>query len=152
MDQAKPCEQLSHRQRAATPVPFALYLLAGVRSRHYSDRVAVLWVQKRSNYNKLWPWVQLWTAGMDANTYDGPWPVIAHPPCGPWGNFKGMCFKQSKHHGIMAMKLVHRYGGVVEQPLGSSLFREHGDGRDLQVVDQGDYGHVARKRTLLYWV
>jgi len=87
----------------------------------------------------------------DANKYSGPHPIIAHPPCGPWGKFKAVS-KESKEDGVKAMELVHRWGGVVEQPVGSSLFREHGDGRRVEVVNQFDFGHMALKPTMLYWV
>ena len=23
----------------------------------------------------------------DAKSYDGPWPIVAHPPCNRWGSF-----------------------------------------------------------------
>ncbi len=45
---------------------------------------------------------------------------------------------------------VHRVGGVVEQPVGSSLFRELGQDGLVLEIDQGDFGHAARKPTLLY--
>jgi hypothetical protein len=50
------------------------------------------------------------------------------------------------------MELVHRWGGIVEQPLGSQLFRIAGRAGTVTRVDQGEYGHVCRKPTLLYEV
>ncbi len=42
---------------------------------------------------------------------------------------------------------------MVEQPLGSTLFAEHGrEGATIERVNQGDYGHQAEKATLLYLV
>jgi hypothetical protein len=145
------CENLSRRQRRSTPLPFARYLVDRVLSLHPSDHVAVLWVAPDSNYWRLWPLCELWGVGRDARKYDGPWPIVAHPPCGCWGKFKWNC-THSKEHGIIAMELVHKYGGIVEQPVGSSLFREHGDGRDPERVNQADWGHPALKPTLLYVV
>jgi hypothetical protein len=55
------------------------------------------------------------------------------------------------------MELVHRWGGVVEQPKGSQLFRQYGRGGAIEEVNQGDYGMKSpgglyiRKPTLLYW-
>lgn len=144
-------ENMSRRQRLSTPLPFAMYLLAGVLKRYGCTRVAVLWAMPRSNYGQLFPWVQLWTERNDALSYQGPYPIIAHPPCGCWGKYKAIC-KHDRRHGIAAMEMVHEYGGVVEQPLGSILFHEHGDGRQLERVNQCDYGHAAQKATLLYWV
>ena len=145
-----PVELLSHKARELTPLPFARLLVARVRQMFCVEHVAVLWVHRKSTYWQLWPEVELWGAGRDANKYDGPWPIIAHPPCGPWGNYKAVC-KQSKHHGINAMKLVHRWGGIVEQPVGSSLFREHGlPAGTIEKVNQGVHGHPSIKATNLY--
>jgi hypothetical protein len=80
----------------------------------------------------------------NAYTYWGPHPVICHPPCGPWGKYKSVS-RQDKMAGLWALQLVRKLGGVVEQPIGSELF---GLG---QLVDQGDYGHLARKATKLLW-
>ena len=148
----RPVENLSSRQRKLTPLPFCRYLVDRVLSIRPSDKVGVLWVHRTSLYWRLWPKVEIWGVGRDARRYDGPWPVICHPPCGPWGVFKGMCFRESKEHGVKAMELVHRWGGIVEQPVGSSLFREHGAGGKIEKVNQGDYGHLGQKATLLYVV
>lgn len=49
------------------------------------------------------------------------------------------------------MDLVHKWGGVVEHPVGSALFAVHGMGGRVNRVNQSDYGHLAKKPTLLYW-
>lgn len=146
----RPLEKLSKRQREATPIPFALYLLAGVWQRFPCSRVAVLFTQERSNYLRLSPWVDVWDAKRDARCYSGVNPIIAHPPCGPWGKYRYRC-KQDASLGILAMNLVHQWGGVVEQPLGSRLFALHGMFGQIQKIRQCDYGHESIKDTLLYW-
>jgi len=145
------CVKLSKRQRRLTPLPFARYLLARVLEMHPAERVAVLWCCPRSLYGLLWPQVQIWTARNDARRYAGPWPVICHPPCGPWGVWAWKS-RESREHGLIALEMVHRWGGVVEQPAGSQLFKMHGRGGVVEKVSQGDFGHLARKDTLLYWV
>lgn len=114
-------------------------------------RVAVLWVERKSPYWRLWPTVELWGRGRDANTYHGPFPIIAHPPCGPWGKYKTVS-QESRSDGIQAMSHVHQWGGIVEQPLGSELFALHGGPGRIAKVNQGDFGHLALKPTLLYIV
>jgi hypothetical protein len=147
---ARPCENLSKAQRKATPVAFARMLLELARGCSVvHDSIAGLWVMSDTIYWRYWPHVEIWAKGRDANTYVGPWPVVCHPPCGPWGKYRTVS-QESRDHGIRAMNAVHRWGGIVEQPLGSSLFREHGkDGHILQ-FDQGDWGHLAKKPTLIY--
>lgn len=145
-------ETLSKRQRLATPLPFAEYLLSRVRELFGVQRVACLWVAEGSVYNDLD--CDCWPLSRDAMKFDGTGPIIAHPPCGPWGNYKAKCFRQGVEHGVRAMEYVHRFGGVVEQPSGSRLFRDYGAwfGQDVEKVNQSDYGHLALKPTLLYWV
>lgn len=149
--QLRKCESLSRAQRALTPLPFARLLVQRVRLLTGAQRIAVLWTHSSSFYQMLWPGVECWGPGKDANKYAGPWPIIAHPPCGPWGKYRSHC-RQSRADGIRAMELVHRWGGVVEQPVGSSLFREYGGAGWITEVNQGDWGHRALKPTLLYWV
>ncbi len=147
----RPCQNLSRYQRELTPLPFARYLLGRVLALCPAERVAVLWVSRRTRYGWLYPAVDLWGTRRDARTYAGPWPVIAHPPCGPWGKLKWNS-RQDKQAGIIAIDLVHRWGGVIEQPVGSTLFAEHGrEGALIERVNQGDFGHAAEKATLLYF-
>lgn len=144
----RPLEQLSKRQRAATPREFAMYLLRRVRSLCNASQVACLWVMERSIYHEL-PGCDCWPKSRNARLYDGPGPIIAHPPCGPWGKYRAVS-RESTLDGELAMEMVHRFGGVVEQPLGSRLFDVHGRG-GWERVSQGDYGHAADKQTILYF-
>lgn len=100
----------------------------------------------------------------DARSYAGPHPVVAHPPCGPWGrfwwNYKGG--EGDKSCGPTAIEQARAFGGVVEHPSESHLWQhmrlpkpgeapdKHG-GRTFE-VEQVDWGHMARKRTWLYVV
>jgi hypothetical protein len=100
----------------------------------------------------------------DAQSYDGPHPVIAHPPCGPWGrfywNYKGG--EGAKACGPRAVEQVRAHGGVLEHPSASKLWK-HCElpvpGQDPDrfggwtlLVNQCDWGHKARKPTWLYIV
>ena len=143
------CENLSKKQRRLTPFPFCEYLLAMVWAMKGNVKTAILWTERKSLYWKFWPSVEIYGVGRDARKYDGPYPIIAHPPCGPWGKYKSNCH-QSKLDGIIAMNLVHEFGGIVEQPLGSSLFSEHGCGGRILKMNQSDFGHMALKPTILY--
>ncbi len=149
----RPLEHLSRQQRKATPLPLCDHLVARVQAMFKVSKVAVLWTMDRGgNYFRLWPRIEMWGKRLDANLYEGPWPVICHPPCGPWGKYKAKSH-ESKADGIKAIEIAHRWGGVVEHPLGSLLFKEHGrKGAEIEVIDQSDFGHQARKQTILYWV
>ena len=106
-----------------------------------------------------------WTAKTsDARSYDGPWPVVAHPPCGPWGrfwwNYKGG--EGSQLCGLRAVEQVRKHGGILEHPSNSSLWDAcgmpaPGEGHDVDggytiEVRQCDWGHKAAKPTWLYVV
>lgn len=149
----RPLENLSKRQREATPRRLAEWLIEKV-GYHFSTvnpgfTVACLWVQERSVY-ETFENTECWGRCANANLYAGPYPIIAHPPCGPWGNYRNKSH-ESIDHGIKAMELVHRWGGVVEHPLSSPLFEIYGRGGWVQKIDQADFGHQAKKTTLLYW-
>lgn len=75
---------------------------------------------------------------------------IKHPPCGPWGRLSWRS-REDSYWGVLACDLVERYGGIVEQPLGSRLFRGRSIGPVVR-VRQGLFGHAAEKWTLLYVV
>jgi hypothetical protein len=121
-----------------------------------SDVVA-LYVDPRGPYPGL---LEEWyDETRDARTYAGPWPVVAHPPCGPWGALRHMVVpnrarrEQDAALGPIAIQQVQRWGGVLEQPKGSKLFAHCGvDPRECFTVEQVQWGHVARKATWLYVV
>lgn len=106
--------------------------------------------------------IDCWDKARNAHNYAGPWPVIAHPECGPWGALRQFCTLQDRMCGIHAVAHVRKWGGILEHPSGSTLWRHesmsypgclpdaHG-GVSIE-VDQCDWGHPARKRTWLYMV
>lgn len=132
--------------------------------------VAVLFADPRGVYANL-PGVDLWDEARDARTYAGPHPVVAHPPCGRWCVLAGLVearygYKRGEDDGCFesALKSVRRFGGILEHPAYSlawpafGLPRPHRRGawqRGLCGgwachVEQGRYGHRARKATWLY--
>lgn len=135
-----------------------------IESPQLVENVAVLYVDPRGPYPAL---VREWfDTSRDARSYEGPWPVVAHPPCGPWGTMRhlssGKGEAQDATCGPHAVGMVQLFGGVLEHPRGSTLWQhcglpmpgelpdEHG-GITFE-VSQCDWGHPARKRTWLYVV
>jgi hypothetical protein len=130
-----------------------------IEIRRYAD-VAALYVDSKGPYPGLV--AHWWDEARDARRYAGPYPVIAHPPCGPWGRLKHMYTKQDRTCALVAVEQVRRFGGVLEHPRYSRLW-DHCDlprpgelpdafGGITIEVNQCDWGHVARKATWLYLV
>lgn len=122
--------------------------------------VAALYVERGGPYMD-YPNVDAWDKARDARLYDGPHPVVAHPPCGPWGELRHL-YKGDEHDcAAFALASVRRWGGVMEHPH-RSKFWTHADvvspgefdelGGFTVNVDQCAWGHVARKRTRLYFI
>lgn len=122
--------------------------------------VAALYVDPRGPYPTL---VRDWyDEARDARRYAGPMPVVAHPPCGPWGKLRHLSKKDDPALALRAVNQVRLLGGVLEHPSGSLLWGaanlprpgelpDAWGGRSIEVC-QVDWGHVARKRTWLYLV
>lgn len=123
--------------------------------------VAALYIDAAGPYSAMLG-VECWDRTRDARKYTGPHPIIAHPPCGPWGRLWRHCRHQDPTLAPLAVQQVQRYGGVLEHPVDSRLWRHcqlprPGEFSDLcggwtMVVDQVAWGHPARKRTWLYVV
>lgn len=130
------------------------------------SKVAALYVDPRGPYIKLLGPDMCWDEARDARTYAGPWPVIAHPPCGPWSR-NAFASRQDPTLAVIALGQVRRLGGVLEHPADSRLWKHdivlaghlgrfgaHVDcygGRCIS-VDQVEWGHACRKRSWLYIV
>ena len=106
-----------------------------------------------------------WDVVRDATLYAGPWPVVAHPPCGPWSRLKAFCGDEllaQKHLAPLAVEQVRRWGGVLEHPAGSELWSHarlplpgglpDAYGGFTLAVEQWRWGHRAIKPTWLYIV
>lgn len=122
-------------------------------------KVSALYVREDSIYKKLN--VDCWDIERDARLYNKTNPVICHPPCRSWGKFKGIAKPRpdEKQLAITAINQVRTFGGVLEHPSGSSLWKTLNlpMGRMLDQyggftisVNQHWFGHKAEKKTLLY--
>lgn len=133
--------------------------------------IAALYVQRGGIYYGR-PDVDPWDVRRDATRYEGPHPVIAHPPCARWCRLAGLVeARTGKRRGddggtfALALAAVRRWGGVLEHPAWSAAWGRHGLARPPKegwqgdlfggfvcAVEQGHYGHPARKATWLYVV
>lgn len=122
--------------------------------------VTALFVRKDSVY-KAMAGVDAWDAERDARNYVGGTTVIAHPPCGQWGRLRGLATRNlpEKSLAVHAVLAVRRDGGVLEHPIGSTLWKhcrlpnpgriDKWGGFTLPVLQQW-WGHKAEKATWLY--
>lgn len=141
----------------------------------FRNAIAALFVESDGIYSKM-AHVDLWDKARDARLYEGPHAVVAHPPCERWGQFWfGGTHPGSKRYALgddggcfaSALRSVRLYGGVLEHPANSHAWATFGlkappaDGSWVAAdwpefdgwtccVDQGAYGHLARKTTWLY--
>jgi len=138
--------------------------------------VAALYVERGGSYWDL-PDIDPWDETRDARLYDGPHPVVAHPPCQRWGKLwagspihikrTGQRKVKGDDNGCFAAALasVRKWGGVLEHPDRSAAWKALGliepprnggwimadwQGGWTCCVEQGRYGHYARKPTWLY--
>lgn len=138
-------------------------------------KIAALFVQTNGCYFGL-DGVDPWDESRDARKYAGPHPVVAHPPCERWGRYWGggpMLHGTDRQKKLgdddgcfeFALYAVRRWGGILEHPEGSHAWRAYGLnlpprsggwvnadmlGGFTCCVEQGAYGHRARKATWLY--
>lgn len=124
------------------------------------DDVVALYADPGGPYPDLV--VDWYDEARDARTYAGPVPVVAHPPCGPWGRLRFLCKRQDASLAPLAVEQVGRWGGVLEHPQDSALWPACGmpkpgkpadvHGGRTWLVEQVAWGHACRKPTWLYVV
>ena len=121
--------------------------------------VSVLFARSDSCYFDLV--ADIWDIQRDARGYLGPNPVVAHPPCRGWGRLSHLAKPRSdeKALGLFAVDCVRTFGGVLEHPWASKLWKAaslplpgfvDSWGGYTILVDQGWFGHQAPKPTWLY--
>jgi hypothetical protein len=133
--------------------------------------VAALYVHANGTYYGL-PDVEPWDEKRDARLYAGPHPVVAHPPCSRWCRLAGLVqaryphLKKGEDDGCFkaALSSVRTWGGVLEHPAYSDAWSAFGlptphpggswqrgiEGGWTCHIEQGRYGHLAKKATWLY--
>ena len=134
--------------------------------------VAALYVQPDGCYSDLLG-IDVWDEKRDARGYDGPHPVIAHPPCQRWGKMARVNYARwgGEHNrpgndgGTFkaALIAVRRFCGVLEHPAQTYAWEAHSLDKPTGVgwqrtstgwvceVWQSAYGHRANKATWLYY-
>lgn len=122
----------------------------------------ILFCDQESNYKKIGQ--EVYDINRNALTCHSTSPAIYHPPCKSWSRLKHFAkFSPGERWlGVWAVIRCRKYGGIVEQPDGSNLFKRMncalpGNGLDqwggqVIVINQVKWGHVAQKRTMLYLV
>jgi hypothetical protein len=124
--------------------------------------IAALYIDPLGPYPKMQD-VDCWDEGRDARLYNGPYPCLTHPPCGPWGSLRNLGpAKSGADCGPRAVEQVRAHGGLLEHPRGSTLWTHESLPRPGELpdayggwsiaVEQVSWGHVARKPTWLYLV
>lgn len=124
--------------------------------------VAVLFARNDSIYKSL-PDCDVWDAERDAMRWPGGCPVIAHPPCRAWGRLRKFAkpAEGEREMALWAVSQVRQWGGVLEHPAGSTLWRamelpQPGErdefGGYTLWISQWWFGHKADKPTWLYMV
>ena len=122
--------------------------------------------------------VDVWAWPRDARLYDGPWPIVAHPPCAGWGRLRDRRRYFWRKHNWDSCRLdvearefqcapiavwqVRQWGGVLEHPAYSKLwsfcnlplpsYPADDFGGVTYEIYQGNFGYPAPKKTWLYIV
>lgn len=122
---------------------------------------AILFARRDSIYKTLD--LDVYDIDRDARSFPGGDTVIAHPPCRAWGRLRHFAKPRldEKELAIFAVKMVRKWGGVLEHPASSTLWQELnlplGNRTDefggyTIDIDQFWFGHKAKKKTWLYIV
>ena len=127
------------------------------------SEVAVLFARRDSIYKTL-PACDVWDAQRDARLWPGGAPAIAHPPCRTWGRLRYFAkppdLAEEQALSFFAVTQVQRWGGVLEHPAGSLLWKAAGLPRPghrdefgwTLFIQQWWFGHRAEKATWIYVV
>ena len=122
-------------------------------------KISVLFVREDSIYKSMN--LDCWDIKRDARNWNEGCPLIAHPPCRAWGRLSHFAKPRpdEKELAIYSINLIRKYGGVLEHPAASKLWKEMNLPKGNEIdkfggfslcINQSWFGHKAEKRTLLY--
>lgn len=123
--------------------------------------VAALFVRKENHYLALG--CDCYDADRDALSWPGGVPGVYHPPCRSWGQLSHFAKPRpgERELATWSMQNVRKYGGVLEHPYSSRLWKESGclsfgirddHGGILVPALQSWFGHRAQKKSCFYVV
>ena len=137
----------------------SLLLWAGLSFK--TMNVSILFTREDSIYKTMG--LDCWDISRDALKWPGGNPIVAHPPCRAWGQLSHFAKPREgeKELAIYAINQIRKFGGVLEHPRASRLWKEMNLPIGTKVDEYGGYtlcvnqswwGHRAEKKTLLYIV
>ena len=126
------------------------------------NSIPVLYVHSKSNYKKF-PFFDCYDEKRDALTWIDYKPAIYHPPCRTFSRLRGLSCAptEEKKLAYLSIDLVRKYGGIVEHPHDSQLWKEKQVvkpgtldefGGFTICIDQSWFGYYTPKKTILYIV
>lgn len=121
--------------------------------------ISALFVRHNSVYKSLG--IDCWDKKRDAMQWAGSNPIICHPPCAQWGKLRSFAHSnaQEKIMALWCIDQIRIHGGILEHPRHSKIVEEAklplpGEydqyGGYTLYIDQFNFGHKAKKETLLY--
>lgn len=120
----------------------------------YPGQIDVLCTLATSNYMKFDD-INCYDKQRNAFTCTGQNPIIAHPPCKQWSRLRTFAHQneEEKYLAIHCLQLINQVGGILEHPVGSSLWKlNFFDKGTIISINQHWFGHSASKHTYLYFV
>ena len=122
----------------------------------------VFFTQKKSNYNKLQ--CNPYDIDKDSLSCISKLPAVYHPPCASWGRLRKFSKFRPGEHWLAVWSIIRlrKYGGILEHPAHSSLWRfmamplpgqkaDRFGGYSIS-INQHWFGHKCAKNTFLYIV
>ena len=125
-------------------------------------KIPVLFTQVNTNYND-YPIFDTYDLHRDAFSYYGRIPVIAHPPCRLFSRLRkfSTATATEKKCAFFALSKVRQFGGILEHPRSSTLWKTgnfdlsgavDSYGGFLRSVNLSWFGFPCQKKTMLYFV
>jgi hypothetical protein len=125
-------------------------------------KIPVLFTNEKSNYNN-YSIFDTYSKKRNAFTYYSRSPLIAHPPCRLFSRLRGFSTanKSEKKLAFFALSRVRQFGGILEHPRSSTLWKNgnfnlSGNideyGGFLRSVNLSWFGYPCEKKTMLYFV